>query len=113
MKFINLAYDYEYDDNVLIDMGKVDILIVPDFVSENLDEIVQKFFIWTDEVRKVEKSKYPEYWMKLPNGDIGMCVNSNHFVEWLNKNYFQCENENSTIVKIGTTYNPNYPTAKF
>jgi hypothetical protein len=44
---------------------------------------------------------------------MGMGVNSDHFVKWIDDNYFQCENQNSVVVEVGTTYNPDYPTAKF
>ena len=50
MKKINIAYDYEYDDiaNKLTVTGEVDIVCVPDYICENLEQKVQKFFDWTD-----------------------------------------------------------------
>ena len=115
MKLINIAYDYEYDDNdVLINMGAVDVVLVPDFVYDNLDEIVQKFFDWTDNVvRNANYKQFPEYWEKLDNGETVMNVGTEHFVKWLNNNYYYCENQKSVIIATEVQYNPSYPTAKF
>lgn len=116
MKLINVIYDYEYDyiEDVITDISAADILSVPDFVCDNLNDIVQEFFNWTnDEVRNAEKSMYPEYWTQLSNGKICMGINSDHFVKWLNNNYYHFENKESVVVKIETTYISDYPTAKF
>lgn len=115
MKLINVAYDFEYDDNDnLIDMGTVDILCVPDYVHDNLDEIVKKFNYWVgDEVYFGEKNKHPEYWAKLDNGEVVMNVGTEHFVKWLNDNYFNCEHQKSVIIATEAEYNPSFPTAKF
>ena len=115
MKFINIAYDFEYDDDdVLIDMGTVDVVLVPDFVCEHLDVIVQKFFNWTDAVvRNTNRSEYPEYWATLDNGEVVMNVGTEHFVKWLNDNYFDCGHQKSVIIATETEYDPSYPTAKF
>lgn len=115
MKLINIAYDYEYDeDDVLIDMGTVDVVLVPDYVYNNLDVIVQKFFNWTDNVvRNAKSNEHPEYWAKLDNGEIVMNVGTEHFVKWLNDNYFNCEHQKSVIIATEVEYNPSYPTAKF
>lgn len=116
MKHINVIYDYEYDDakDIITGISIADILLVPDFVCDNVDDVVQKFFNWIDdEVSKTEKSKHPEYWTQLPNDEICMGVNSDHFVKWLNDNYFYCENQESVVIKVETAYNPSYPSAKF
>lgn len=115
MKYINIAYDFEYDDDDnLIDMGTVDVVLVPDYVHDNLDKIVQKFFDWTDNVvRKTNHKEFPEYWAQLENGEVCMNVGTEHFVNWLNDNYFHCEHQKCKIVAVETEYNPQYPTAKF
>lgn len=109
MKFINVAYDYEYDDNDnLIDMGTVDVVLVPDFVYNNLDIIVQNFFDWTDNVvRNAKCNEYSKYWATLDNGKIVMTVGTEHFVKWLNDNYFNCEHQKSIIIATETEYNPS------
>lgn len=115
MRYINIAYDYEYDNNdVLLDMGTVDIVLVPDFVCDRLDEIVQKFFDWCDEeVRLAEKSRYPEFWVQDKAGDWCMSVGTEHFIRWLNERYFDCEQQKSELIKKDTEYEPKYPTALF
>ena len=115
MKLINVAYDYEYDDNdVLIDMGPVDILCVPDYVHDHLEDIVKEFDYWVgDEVYEGEKSKHPEYWAQQENGEVVMNVGTEHFINWLNDHYYHCENKKSYMVEENTTYNPDYPTAEF
>ncbi len=106
MKLINVIYDYEYDDRT--DTTKVtdtvDIIKVPDFVSDNIDDIVQEFFDWValNENRK-------EY----ENDEEILCIGTKEFVEWLNKNYYQCENQKIVIIETNTKYNPDYQSAWF
>ncbi len=106
MKLINVVYDYEYDDisNKVIVTGNVDIIKVPDFVSDNIDNIVQEFFEWTElnENRK-----------KYENENGILCIGTNEFVEWLNENYSQYENQEIIISEINTKYNSNYSSAWF
>ena len=114
MELINIAYDYEYDDDVLIDMGAVDIVLVPDFVGNHLDETVQKFFDWIEiVVRNSKQSDYPEYWFQNEQGEISLGVGTVQFVKWLNCNYFTCENQECVIIATNVKYNENYPTAMF
>ena len=115
MKLINIAYDYEYgDDDELIDMGTVDVVLVPDFVCDNLDEIVQKFFDWIEVVvRKAKQRDYPEYWFRDEQGKTSLGAGTAQFVKWLNDHYFSCENQESVMIAAETEYNPNYPTALF
>ena len=116
MKYINVMYDYEYDDDgeTLLEPGEVDIVLVPNFVHDNLDDIVQKFNSWVgDEVYEADKGKHPNYWVKESNGRMCMSVGTDHFVDWINDNYFHCENQESKIIEINTKYNPEYPSAEF
>lgn len=106
MKLINIVYDYEYDDitnNVTV-TSKVDIIKVPDFVSDNIDNVVQNFFDWTtlNENRK-----------KYENENGTLCIGTNEFVEWLNENYSKYENQKIVIVKRNTEYNSDYSSAWF
>ena len=38
MKKVNVVYEYDFNE--------VDIILIPDFVEEKLNEYVQKFFNW-------------------------------------------------------------------
>lgn len=109
MKLINLLYDYEYDDieDTVIVTGNVDIISVPDFVCENLDIIVQKFFDWVSSTRE------HGYFVKNASGHETLIVGTNEFVKWLNDNYSEYENQEIVVVEEHTKYNPNYPSAEF
>ena len=109
MKLINILYDYEYDDvqDTIEVTDCVDIVRVPDFVCDNLDSIVQKFFDW------VSNTKNYNYYIKNANGEEVLAIGTNEFVKWLNETYIQCENQEITIVETHTEYNPNYPSALF
>lgn len=109
MKLINILYDYEYDDveDTVIVTDYVDIISVPDFVCDNLDSIVQKFFDW------VSNTKNYDYYIKNANGEEVLDIGTNEFIKWLNNNYIQYENQEIRIVEEHTNYNPNYPSALF
>ena len=115
MKYINVLYDYLLDESGnVIDANNADILLVPNYVCENIDEIVQEFFDWVDtEVVNSPKETYPGYWVTLSDGDKCLGVNSDHFVDWINKRYFFCEKKEALVSKVNTIYNPQYPSAKF
>lgn len=115
MKYINVLYDYRLDESGnVIDADNADILLVPNYVCENIDEIVQEFFDWVDtEIVDSPKEIYPGYWVTLSDGNKCLGVNSGHFVDWLNKRYFCCEKKEALVIKVNTIYNPQYPSAKF
>lgn len=48
-------FDYHYDEknNELIVLGLIDVIQVPNFVEENLDNIVQEFFNWASKKENV------------------------------------------------------------
>ena len=94
MKFINILYADKYDD--------VDILCVPDFVHDNVDTIVQKFFDWASSTRE------HGYFVKDDNGREILAVGTDELVKWLNDNYIQYENQEIVVVESHTKYNPNY-----
>lgn len=106
MQLINIVFDYEHDDitDTILVTEDVDIIKVPNFVNDNIDDIVQKFFRWTE---LTENRK------KYENEDGILCIGTNEFVEWLNENYYQCENQKIVIIETNTKYNPNYSSAWF
>ena len=107
MKNINVIYDYEYDyeTDTLTVTDDVDIISVPDFVCEHLEEIVQKFFNWT-------ALKDSGCWVKM-NGEEVCCVGTADFLRWLNKNYYFCEGKESVLIEEHTEYRPELPCAEF
>ncbi len=107
MRLINIIYDYEYDDSTqqLIIADDVDIVSVPDIVCENLEEVVQKFFDWTNSIES-------GCWKDI-DGELLCCVETEDFIKWINSNYFNSENKEAFIVKQHTKYNPIYPIAEF
>ena len=99
MQFINIIYgdDYNY----------ADILLVPDLVCNNLNDIVQSFFDW------LFTTKDHGYWKTNCNGDSYLSAGTNEFVKWLSDQYGNLENEEIRVVKKNTKYNPSYPVADF
>jgi hypothetical protein len=109
MKLINVLYDWEIDDETydLISSNDLDIISVPDFVCEDLEETVQKFFNWVDSTEE------HGYFVIHPKYGRVLSVGTNEFIKWLNDNYFQCENQEAVIVEKFAKYNPDYPSAYF
>ena len=109
MKLINILYDYKYDDieDTVIVTGDVDIVSVPDFVCNNIDAVVQKFFYWASSTRD------HGYFVQNTSGHEVLAVGTNEFIKWLNDNYIQYENQEIVVVEAHTKYNPNYPSAEF
>ena len=107
MKNINVIYDYEYDNetDTLTVADDVDIISVPDFVCEHLEEIVQKFFDWTTLMDS-------GCWVKM-NGEEVCCVGTADFLRWLNENYYSCEEKESVLIEEHTKYRPELPCAEF
>lgn len=107
MKYINIVYDYEYDESHqrLTVSGDVDIVSVPDIVCENIEEVVQKFFDWTNRIDS-------GCWKDI-DGKLTCCVETEDFIKWINNNYFNCENKKAEIIRQHTEFNPSYPIAEF
>ena len=99
MQFINIIYGDDYND--------ADILLVPDLVCNNLNDIVQSFFDW------LFTTKDHGYWKTNCNGDSYLSAGTNEFVKWLSDQYGNLENEEIRVVKKNTKYNPSYPVADF
>ena len=110
MKNINVIYDYEYDyeTDTLTVTDDVDIISVPDFVCEHLEEIVQKFFDWAKE------TKDHGYWEWNEEGKyFALALGTKEFLKWLNINYYSCENKESVLIEEHTKYRPELPCAEF
>jgi hypothetical protein len=99
MKLINIVYGDETDD--------ADILLVSDYVHDNIDQVVQNFFDWA------ESTNEHGYFVVDVCGNKVLSLGTDEFIKWLNDNYFQSENKEMVVAKAHTKYNPKYPTAEF
>jgi hypothetical protein len=99
MKLINLIYEDDYDD--------VDILLVPDFVHDHIEDVLQTFFNWA------AKTREHGYFIIDEKGKEVLAIATKEFVEWLNCNYFQSEGQEIVVVEANTKYNAEYPSAEF
>lgn len=97
MRLINLLFEYDYDD--------VDVVLVPDYIAENIESVTQLYHKWTWE----DKTHFG--WKKAPDGHMYVECGTELFLWWLN-NYFR-EYGESTLVEAHTKYVPEYPTADF
>lgn len=115
MKYINVLYDYQSDEaGNVTEADLADRLLVPDYVCEHIDEIVQEFFDWVDtEVAHSPKETYPGYWVTLSDGNKCLGINSEHFVNWLNERYFYCEKQKASVFQVNAAYASDCPSAKF
>ena len=107
MKKIIIAYDYQYDDiaGKLTVAGEVDIVCVPDYICENLEQKVQEFFDWTDTPDSGCRKEI--------NGKAVCCGAAEDFVSWINQNYSDPEDQPALIAEKFAEYAPQYPTAEF
>ncbi|MDR1094369.1 MAG: hypothetical protein LBL66_09515 [Clostridiales bacterium] len=104
MKLINVLYPYDSDS---YDYDDADILLVPDFVHDHIEDVVQTFFDWTASTRE------HGYFVPDEKGGEVLAVGTDEFVKYLNDNYFQSENQETVVVKAHTKYNAGYPSAEF
>ena len=98
MKQINLVFEDDFSD--------VDILLVPDYVAENIDHIVLEFNKW------LLKPENRLQFLAPYKGKMELAIGTEEFLWWLNNCFIQ-ENDASTILKQHTTLCPTYPAAYF
>lgn len=98
MKLINIIYG-DYND--------ADILLVPDQVCQNLDEIARSFLLW------ISETKDHGYWKVADDGHEYLEFGTDEFVKWLRDNYGNLESDEIKIVESNTKYNPQYPFTDF
>ena len=99
MKRINLLYDLEYDD--------VDILLVPDYIADNIESIVRHFNIW------LQDSKNAQPFLKTDNkGMRYLNIETEDFLWWIN-NVIITDGCKAEIEKQHVPYSNEYPVAEF
>lgn len=74
-----------------------DIIDVPQFVAENINEYQSSFLEWL-----FDKSNEHEYWCYEDGEKFGCNYRSEAFVEWLNSNPLKRENEKASVVSSGS-----------
>lgn len=96
--FISVIYDLDYADS--------DIISVPDYISDRIQDLGQMFCNW------LGNSNIPEEYFVYINGK--KCVNceTDGFVRWLNTHILQ-EGEQASIVVQHVLYNECYPRVDF
>lgn len=99
MKFVNVVFEYDYDD--------VDIILVPDDIADNIEQVVQLFIHW---LSNPDNGK--QFLKTLQSGQIGMIIETESFLFWLN-NYKITNGAKASIVMQHTKYNSKYPMAEF
>ncbi len=107
MQYLNVIYDYDYDDelDVITVKGNVDIIAVPDIVFNNMDAIVQEFFNWAS----LDESGC---W-NIIDGKRVCCTSIDDFIKWLNIHYDDDERCKSKVVARNVTHNPLFQNVEF
>jgi len=100
MKLINVVYEEDYED--------VDILSVPDYIYENIENEVQLYFDWL-----FDKSSSHDYWKKNEKGGEYIDCDTDAFVNWLNEYKLDSNSEKVYIIQSHTIYHPEYKSAEF
>ncbi len=105
MKQVNVAYDYDYDEEAekTIVNGNVDIIELPDEIINNIDYYLQEFFDWASN----EKNGCYHYDDSLKR-NICQIVSSD-FVRYINDQLKMQAN----VIEINTDFNPNLPIVEF
>ncbi len=96
MKAVNLVFGEDYND--------VDILLVPDEIADNIDVVLRKFNKWLSIPENQNRFLVPYH------GRMVLGIDTKEFLWWLN-NCEMLDNQESTILKQHTAYQPDYPAA--
>jgi len=98
LKLINVVFEYEYDD--------VDILSVPDYIAENIDNVVANFCTWQRDPKNAERFLVPY------ENRMVLSIGTEEFLWWIN-HYAISDLATAAIVKQHTHFCPAYPSAHF
>ena len=105
MKRVNIAYDYDYDEDTekTVVNGKVDIIELPDKIVNNIDFYVQKFFDWA-----ADKTNGCFHFDTALKRDVCQIVSAD-FVRYIN-NELKMQ---AKVIEANVDYNPNLPIVEF
>ena len=98
MKKINLVFEGDLND--------VDILLVPDNIYDNIDDLCQKFLDWESPDRTDQ-----DYWEHEKNGWVQV-TETIGFVKWLNL-YYCGQGEKVEIIKQHTRIDRHLKSIEF
>ena len=99
MKKVNVVYEYDFNE--------VDIILIPDFVEEKLNEYVQKFFNW------LAQSTDSRFCKITKSGYIVHLCDTEGFLYWLNTFVIDSDQDKATMLLEKVPYNPGYKMADF
>ena len=105
MKRVNIAYDYDYDEETekTVVNGKVDIIELPDEIVKNIDCHVQNFFDWA-----ADKTNGCFHFDTALKRDVCQIVSAD-FVRYIN-NELKMQ---AKVIEANVDYNPNLPIVEF
>lgn len=105
MKRVNIAYDYDYDEDTekTIVNGKVDIIELPDEIVKKIDFHVQKFFDWA-----ADKTNGCSHYDTTLKRDVCQIV-SDDFVRYIN-NELKMQ---AKVIEVNADYDPSLPIVEF
>ena len=98
MREINIVFEYDYDD--------VDILLVPNYIANNIETVTQKFFSWLNNPENQKPFLVPY------KGQLVLQIGTQAFLWWIN-NYETPTNVVAEIKHEHVKYDPALPSAHF
>jgi hypothetical protein len=100
MMMINLVYEYDLTD--------VDIILAPDFVSDQIERITQQFFSWLS-----NPGVEHDNWVTNSKGVRCLSCETEGFVKWLNEFILGDCHEKAIILLQHTNVNDTIASAHF
>ena len=99
MRRVNVVYDDDFDD--------VDILLVPDYVADNIERIVNEFNHWI-----LLPENHGRFVAKVINGYEVLGIGTAEFLWWLNHVKIDIAPK-ASIITQHTNLVPEFPCAEF
>ena len=84
-----------------------DLILVPEDIAEQIDDIAHQFFRWAADPASVHN-----FWAILPNGKKALALDTKEFVWYLNHHVIT-NGKRAEIVAQHIPYDSKYPTAYF
>ena len=97
MKYVNIVFEYDYND--------VDIIAVPDWICGVITDLSQQFCDWL--------GRTAFFTEEMPDGRQVTVCETEGFVYWLNEQVLSESEEKAFILKEHTTFCKDYYTVDF